>query len=468
MSCVRVRPSAGVAGRFIVDDGNADDLRGQDRTAAQQDECRGARPDPAATPKSLRDGNGSLSLGTKPLQPTSSRLLDAISCHEPCHARRLSSRSAPSGPPLSRVRDRGFVPSLAGCTSGGTHGLRGGWGTGPPSGNGAPDYQCVASLVAKNRGYSWGISRALRAALLPKPLVESRYDDEVPPRNENVGSRTAWLIGQNHPPLRSACRCATHVRQLMRDQLEAWRPLGRRPTHGAADERASKWQRISPERLSRRAVVVLPNQATVLLDRRRKRVPHVVGVKTDEIPLVTGIGVGCFRQRLWRAQTRPVRADLRRTNRSLVSAGLSRMDLGVARFIEWLPQPRYPERERPDASRGRRLSCPVRRDRVLDPVDVDAAVVELICGAGTRLQRIASHATDAASRLIGRSAYCCRSGRKDIKVGAKILCTSQAVAGEVSSRSRRSAGERSQPYQCAPRATAIGSEARLRQEVARP
>jgi len=64
MSGVRVRPSAGVASRFIVDDGNADDLRGQDRTAAQQDECRGARPDPAATPKSLRDGNGSLSLGT--------------------------------------------------------------------------------------------------------------------------------------------------------------------------------------------------------------------------------------------------------------------------------------------------------------------------------------------------------------------------------------------------------------------
>jgi hypothetical protein len=45
---------------------------------------------------------------------------------------------------------------------------------------------CVASLVAQNRGYSWGISRALRAALLPKPLVESRCDDEVPPRNEKV------------------------------------------------------------------------------------------------------------------------------------------------------------------------------------------------------------------------------------------------------------------------------------------
>ena len=45
-------------------------------------------------------------------------------------------------------------------------------------------------------------------------------------------------------------------------------------------------------------VVVLPNQATVLLDRRRKRDPHVVGVKTDEIPLVTGIGVGCFRQHI--------------------------------------------------------------------------------------------------------------------------------------------------------------------------
>jgi hypothetical protein len=45
---------------------------------------------------------------------------------------------------------------------------------------------CVASLVAQNRGYSWGISRALRAAVLPKPLVESRCDDEVPPRNEKV------------------------------------------------------------------------------------------------------------------------------------------------------------------------------------------------------------------------------------------------------------------------------------------
>jgi hypothetical protein len=44
----------------------------------------------------------------------------------------------------------------------------------------------VASLVAHNRGYSWGISRALRAAVLPKLLVESRCDDEVPPRNEKV------------------------------------------------------------------------------------------------------------------------------------------------------------------------------------------------------------------------------------------------------------------------------------------
>jgi hypothetical protein len=44
----------------------------------------------------------------------------------------------------------------------------------------------VASLVAQNRGYSWGISRALRAAVLPKSLVESRCDDEVPPRNEKV------------------------------------------------------------------------------------------------------------------------------------------------------------------------------------------------------------------------------------------------------------------------------------------
>jgi hypothetical protein len=45
---------------------------------------------------------------------------------------------------------------------------------------------CVASLVAQNRGYSWGISHPLRAAVLPKPVVESRCDGVVPPRNDKV------------------------------------------------------------------------------------------------------------------------------------------------------------------------------------------------------------------------------------------------------------------------------------------
>ena len=35
------------------------------------------------------------------------------------------------------------------------------------------------------------------------------------------------LLGRTTQHCDTACRCATHVRQLMRDPLEAWRPLGR-------------------------------------------------------------------------------------------------------------------------------------------------------------------------------------------------------------------------------------------------
>jgi len=35
-------------------------------------------------------------------------------------------------------------------------------------------------------GYSWGISRSLRATVLPEPLVESGCDAVVLPRNEKV------------------------------------------------------------------------------------------------------------------------------------------------------------------------------------------------------------------------------------------------------------------------------------------
>ncbi|MDX6242234.1 MAG: hypothetical protein QOG10_7183 [Kribbellaceae bacterium] len=44
----------------------------------------------------------------------------------------------------------------------------------------------MALLVARKVGYSWGNSLVVRAAALPKPLVESRCDGVVPPRNETV------------------------------------------------------------------------------------------------------------------------------------------------------------------------------------------------------------------------------------------------------------------------------------------
>ncbi|WP_442914445.1 hypothetical protein [Kribbella sp. NBC_01484] len=52
------------------------------------------------------------------------------------------------------------------------------------------------------------------------------------------------------------------------------------------------------------------------------------------------------------------------------------------------------------------------------------------------------------------------SWAKDPKIGNRILCNSQAVAGEVRFRSPRSAGEWSRRCRCAPRATAIESTER--------
>ncbi len=47
---------------------------------------------------------------------------------------------------------------------------------------------CVALSVARKRGYSWGNSQVVRAALLTRPLVESRWGGVVPPRNERLVS----------------------------------------------------------------------------------------------------------------------------------------------------------------------------------------------------------------------------------------------------------------------------------------
>ena len=44
----------------------------------------------------------------------------------------------------------------------------------------------MALSVARKRGYAWGISRSLGAAVLLEAMVESRDDDEDPSRNEKV------------------------------------------------------------------------------------------------------------------------------------------------------------------------------------------------------------------------------------------------------------------------------------------
>lgn len=65
----------------------------------------------------------------------------------------------------------------------------------------------MASLVAQNRGYSWGIWHPLRATALLKPLVEGRGDDDVPPRNEKI-ALSAFPAGERREgyaqPQRSA------------------------------------------------------------------------------------------------------------------------------------------------------------------------------------------------------------------------------------------------------------------------
>ena len=79
----------------------------------------------------------------------------------------------------------------------------------PPMLPGRPSWStCVALLVARNRGYSWGISPALRVAVLPKSLVESRCGGEVPSRNEE-------FVGSIRGVSRGDCsQCPSYVRRL--------------------------------------------------------------------------------------------------------------------------------------------------------------------------------------------------------------------------------------------------------------
>ena len=71
---------------------------------------------------------------------------------------------------------------------------------------------------------TYGESRVPADGRVDKSLVESGCDAVVPPHNEKVA--VALLAYRAGPPstVRSASRCATHVRRLIRDGLEAWRP----------------------------------------------------------------------------------------------------------------------------------------------------------------------------------------------------------------------------------------------------
>jgi DNA-binding CsgD family transcriptional regulator len=92
----------------------------------------------------------------------------------------------------------------------------------------------VASLVAQNLGYSWGISCPLRATVLPKSPVESRCDADVPSRNEKVVAPLTSLADADlSEQLARSCGDVDTAMNAAIWRFDALHTLGRR--HEAAD-----------------------------------------------------------------------------------------------------------------------------------------------------------------------------------------------------------------------------------------